>query len=220
MKPCVVRRMSRGGVHLNTSASIITLWWCLRWAHGQANGTAIWNDVLQKSCPFEFQPIGSSSGSFLNVTNYDYNFDFDEDANSGGGPTTRMQHVASWIGDKYDPKIMQETLFDYDSISSWPTLPWTTNVACGAMLSYNPTSIVFTSYTSQILGWPNPTGPEASGSGNAFQYDNLDCELYLGPVCDPTLDPVLEQHHSFVAFWTTCMTCTESIVVFISATGM
>jgi hypothetical protein len=191
LRPFAMRRMSLGSVHLKALASILILWWCSPGAYGQVNGTAIWNDVLRKSCPFEFQPNRSSSGTYLNLTSESSMYEgFDAKYFPSGGPTSRMKHVASWIGDKYDPRIMQEALFDYESVSSWPTNPWTTNVACGAMLAYNPTSIVFTSFSKNVLGWPEPSGPEAPPNSATSGSGAVECEAYLGPVRHPLLDPV------------------------------
>jgi hypothetical protein len=214
LRPFAMRRTSRGSVHLNKLVSMFTLWCCLPVAYGVVNGTTIWNEVLQRSCPFEFQPIGSSSGTFLNLTSEKFMYgDWYSKYFPSGGPTSRMKHVASWIGDKYDPKIMQEALFDYESISSWPTNPWTTNVACGAMLAYNPTSIVFTSYSMKTLGWPEPLGPEGPADSATRGVMRVECESYLGPVRHPVLALVLQycvQNHAFVAFWTTSMHYTAS----------
>jgi hypothetical protein len=224
LRPFAMRRTSRGSVHLNIIASIFTLWCCLPGAYGVVNGTAIWNEVLQRSCPFEFQPKGSSSGTFLNLTRENFMYeDWEAKFFPSGGPTTRMKHVASWIGDKYDPKIMQEALFDYESISSWPTNPWTTNVACGAMLAYNPSSIVFTSYSMNTLGWPEPLGPEGPADSASQGLLRVECETYLTPVRHPVLALVLQhcvQNHAFIVFWTTSLHYTACELEFTIATRM
>jgi hypothetical protein len=214
-RPLSIRRTPRGSVQLNTIASIVTFWCCLPGAHGLANGTAIWNDVLRKSCPFEFQPTGSSSGTYVNLTSEDFMYaDWKAEYFPSGGPTSRMKHVASWIGDTYDPKIMQEALFDHGSISSWPTNPWTTNVACGAMLAYNPTSLVFTEFTTKSLGWPEPSGPEAPPNSTSSGTMRAECESYLGPVRRPVLDLLLQyflQQHPFLVVCTTSMHYTACV---------
>ena len=169
----------------------ITMWWGPSVA--LADGTAIWNGVLEKSCPFEFNPNGAQSfenlvlaneGGYSTWSGYAHRDNVSPGYQSGNGyPSDRMSLLASWVGDKFDPRIMQESLFDYESISAWPTNPWSTNIACGAMLAWNPTSFVFT--------WTIELALESIPSFEASRYvvDQPDyqweCGEYLGPVRFP-----------------------------------
>ena len=150
-----------------------------------ADGTSIWNDVLWKSCPFEFNPIGAWSMDHLLLDRMHKNSDI-----SHIPPNIRMSLVASWVGDRFDPKTFQEAEFDYESISAWPTNPWTTNIECGAMLHWNPNSIVFDAYTYEDhpigLGWPLPERGMYHHPNTYYsdwvKPNTVNCEDYLGPV--------------------------------------
>jgi hypothetical protein len=162
-----------GRAQLKTIMYTLILWSCLGLAKA-----SIWDPVLERSCSFEFQPIGSYSRENLHLSQLSLHRNYPAEP-----PSSRMMQIGSFVGDKFDPKIMQEAPFDYDSISAWPTNPWTTSIACGAMLSYDPNSIMFHNYTPDGTAWPEPAYPESDPLYPGLR--DVYCEDYLGPVRHP-----------------------------------
>ena len=192
---CAAARM-----HLRVTLQSLALHTCILalCAAPALGDTNTWNEVLERSCPFEFNPEGALSAEpevlaprqTLTPGNWKAPFE--------GTAETRMRQVASWVGDTFDPRIMQEADFDYESISTFPSNPWSTNIACGAMLAYDSNTILFDSYTYDPAGagrtWPytqnmappnvtlHPDTWEGFFMGPMWGGFGARCEDYVGPV--------------------------------------
>lgn len=75
-----------------------------------------WNEVLQNSCPAEFDPAGSSLND------------------------AEKAYVGMWVGHEYSVKLLREADFTSASVSAFNNHPWAESTACGKMVKYSELS--------------------------------------------------------------------------------
>eukprot|EP00892_Ulva_mutabilis_P004822 jgi/Ulvmu1/2711/UM014_0167.1 len=83
------------------------------WASSACASSQTWNEILQNSCPAEFDPAESS----LN------------DADKG--------YIGMWVGHEYSVKLLRESDFTTSTASAFNNHPWSEAVACGKMMKYS-----------------------------------------------------------------------------------
>lgn len=86
------------------------------WAICASADSLIWNDVLQNSCPAEFDPTGTSLSD------------------------AEKAYVGMWVGHEYSVKLLREADFTTTSASAFNNHPWSEAVVCGKMMKYSSLS--------------------------------------------------------------------------------
>ena len=81
-----------------------------------AGDAALWNDVLSKSCPHEFNPSASAATA------------------------AEKQYIGMWVGHEYDASALREADFTTAKVSAFNNQPWAEAVACGKMIKHSSLS--------------------------------------------------------------------------------